>query len=273
MDELIKAALLGVVEGLTEFLPISSTGHLLVASDLMKFQGSGEGTFEIFIQFGAVIALLAYYAADLIGQAGDVVRGNGSTRRFWLCVLVAFLPAAVIGLAVRNVVKRVMANPTLSVEVVAVSLILGGIVFILVEKMSTRRVTTEHYEEITIPQALAIGMAQVFSLVPGVSRSGASIVGGMLTGLDRAAATRFSFYLAIPTLGAATLFTLATAIRGLNGGMITLLVVGTLVAGVVAFLSIGWLLRYVAHNSFVPFGYYRIAAGVVILLLVYLGVL
>jgi undecaprenyl-diphosphatase len=272
VDELFKAGLLGLVEGFTEFLPISSTGHLLVAADLLKFANT-NGTFEIFIQFGSVIALLVYYAGDLVKQAGDVVGGTGSARRFWLCVLLAFLPAAVIGLLTRNAIKSLMASPTLAVEVVAISLIVGGIVFVVVEKMPRRTITTDRAEAITVPQALAIGVAQVFSLVPGVSRSGASIVGGMLVGLDRAAATRFSFYLAIPTLGAATLLTLATALRDLNGGVVGLLAVGTVVAGVAAFASIGWLLRYVAHNSFVPFGVYRIVAGVVILLLVQLGVL
>lgn len=270
MDELIKAGLLGVVEGVTEFLPVSSTGHLLVASHLLGFRGSEGGTFEIFIQFGALIALLAFYAGDLIAQAADVVSGAGGARRFWLCVLVGSLPVGVIGLALHGWIKTVLfASPTL----IAVSLIVGGLLLILVEKLPARAVTTARMEAITLPQALVAGTTQVLALVPGVSRSGASIVGGMLVGLNRETATRFSFYLAIPTLGAATLLELVTALRRLSGGEVVLLAVGTAVAAIVAFASIGWLLRYVSRNSFVPFGVYRIAVGVLILLLVQRGAL
>ena len=269
MDELIKAAILGVVEGVTEFLPISSTGHLLVAADLLRFGGSAGGTFEIFIQFGAVIALLAFYARDLLGQAAAVPR-DAQVRRFWLCVLIAFLPAAVVGLLLRSWIKTVLfASPGL----IAASFIVGGIILIAVERLPPRPITTKEAEAITLGQALLVGLAQVLSLVPGVSRWGASIVGGMLAGLDREAATRFSFYLAIPTLGAATLLELATSLRGLQPGVGLLLLVGTVVSLVVAFLSIGWLLRYVQRNSFVPFGVYRIAAGLVVLALIQVGVL
>jgi len=269
LDELIKAAILGVVEGVTEFLPISSTGHLLVAADLLRFGGSAGGTFEIFIQFGAVIALLAFYARDLLGQAAAIPRDR-RVGRFWLCILLAFLPAALVGVLLRGWIKTVLfASPGL----IAASFIVGGIVLILVERLPGRPVTTEQAEDVTPRQALLIGLAQVLALVPGVSRSGASIVGGMLAGLDRGAATRFSFYLAIPTLGSATLLELATSLRTLNSGDALLLLVGTVVAMVVAFLSIGWLLRYVQSNSFVPFGVYRIAAGLVVLALIQLGLM
>jgi len=269
VDELFKAVVMGVVEGVTEFLPISSTGHLLIVGDLLRFQGSAGGTFDIFIQFGAVVALLAYYARELIDQAGAVVRGDGRTRRFWLYVIVAFIPAAVVGLLTRNIIKTLLfASPGL----IAISLILGGIVFLIVERMGLKPTTHDH-EDVSLGQAIVIGLAQVLSLVPGVSRSGSSIVGAMLAGVDRAAATRFSFYLAIPTLGSATLFELATSLKNLNRGDALLLAVATVVVAIVAFASIGWLLRYVQHNSFVPFGVYRIAAGIVILVLLQAGLL
>ena len=269
MDELLKAAILGVVEGVTEFLPISSTGHLLVAANLLRFQGSAGGTFEIFIQFGAVIAVLAYYARDLLDQAIAIPRDR-RIGRFWLCVLLAFLPAALVGVLLRGWIKSVLfVSPAL----IAVSLIVGGVVLILVERLPGRPITTDKAEDVTPRQALLIGLAQVLALVPGVSRSGASIVGGMLAGLDRGAATRFSFYLAIPTLGSATLLELATSLRDLQPGSGVLLLVGTVVALVTAFASIGWLLRYVQSNSFVPFGIYRIAAGLVILALIQLGLM
>jgi undecaprenyl-diphosphatase len=276
LDDILKAIVLGVVEGVTEFLPISSTGHLLVAARLLNFTRDANGTFEIFIQFGAVVALFAYYLRDLLEQAQDVLSGKGNGRRFWLCILLAFIPAAVIGLLLRNWIKTVLfASPGL----IAASFIVGGVIFILVERLfAARPVVALSKEEdvalqVTIPRAFAIGCAQVLALVPGVSRSGASIVGGMLAGLDRATATRFSFYLAIPTLGSATLFELATSLRHISSGDVSLLAIGTVVAGIVAFVSIGWLLRYVQHHSFVAFGFYRIAAGLLVLLLLQLGML
>jgi undecaprenyl-diphosphatase len=272
MSEWLKTIVLGVVEGLTEFLPVSSTGHLLVASNLLRFEGSAGGTFEIFIQFGAVVALLVFYSRDVLAQA-RALRHDPMTRRFWLSVVVAFLPAAVLGLLLRNVIKSVLFG---SPGVIAWSLILGGIVLIVVERLPRRSPSEParpNVIAITPRQALIIGFAQSVALVPGVSRSGAAIVGGLLLGLDRATATTFAFYLAIPTLGAATLFDLASSFRRLTAGDLQFILVGTVVAGVVAGLSIKWLLSYVAHNTFVPFGIYRIIAGAVVLILMVTGIL
>jgi undecaprenyl-diphosphatase len=272
MSEWLKAIVLGIVEGLTEFLPVSSTGHLLVASNLLRFQESAGGTFEIFIQFGAVLALLAFYARDLLSQA-RALRSDPLTRRFWLSIVVAFLPAAVLGLLLRNVIKSVLFG---SPAVIAWSLILGGLVLIIVERLPRRspsKTASTNVVAISPRQALIIGVAQAVALVPGVSRSGAAIVGGLLLGLDRPTATTFAFYLAIPTLGAATLFDLASSLRRLTVGDLQLLLVGTAVAAVVAGLSIKWLLGYVAHHTFVPFGVYRIIAGAVILGLMVNGIL
>jgi undecaprenyl-diphosphatase len=272
MSEWLKAIVLGVVEGLTEFLPVSSTGHLLVASNLLRFQESAGGTFEIFIQFGAVLALLVFYSRELLAQA-RALRHDPLTRRFWLSVILAFLPAAVLGLLLRNVIKSVLFG---SPGVVAWSLILGGVVLIVVERLPRRSPSepvSPNVIAITPRQALLIGLAQAVALVPGVSRSGAAIVGGLMLGLDRATATTFAFYLAIPTLGAATLFDLASSFRRLSPGDLQLLLVGTVVAGVVAGLSIKWLLSYVAHNTFAPFGIYRIIAGAAILGLMVTGIL
>jgi undecaprenyl-diphosphatase len=254
---------LGVVEGLTEFLPISSTAHLLITADLLHFENNIGGTFEIFIQLGAILAVIGYYARDLLQQA-RALPSSRTVQRFWFGIVLAFIPAAVIGLLLRKWIKAVLfASPT----VIAWSLIIGGIVLIAVERWP-RRPTTHEVEQITPLQALGIGIAQVFALIPGVSRSGASIVGGMWSGLDRRAATAFSFYLAIPTLGAATIVDLLGSLHQLGGGDVARLAVGTVVSFVVAWLSIGWLLRYVANHSFVAFGVYRIVAGIIILLLV-----
>ena len=269
MGEWWKAVVLGIIEGLTELLPISSTGHLLIASDLLAFQQSIGGTFEIFIQFGAVLAVVAYYARDLLAQARAVAT-DPDVRRFWACIVVAFLPAAILGLLLRDWIKSVLfASPT----VIAWSLILGGVVLIMIERLPRRRAVTTTPTAITFRQALAIGLAQATALVPGVSRSGASMVGGLLTGLDRPTATAFSFYLAIPTLGAATVVDLLGSLRQLNADNLPLLLIGTVVSAVVAGASIRWLLGYVAHHTFVPFGVYRVLVGLLLLAMIAAGML
>ncbi len=257
---------LGVIEGVTEFLPISSTAHLLIASDLLRFEHSLGGTFEIFIQLGAVIAVIGYYLRDLLAQA-RAIPNRPETRRFWLAIFVAFLPAAVIGLLLHDWIKAVLFSPT----VIAWALIIGGIIFIVIERGPTRESTVHQPEHISLRQALGIGFAQVLAMIPGTSRSGASIIGGMLAGLDRKTATAFSFYLAIPTLGAATIFDLLKSLDELQAGDFGRLLLGMVVSLIIAWLSIGWLLRFVSTNSFVAFGIYRIGAGLLILALIGAG--
>lgn len=258
---------LGVIEGVTEFLPISSTAHLLIASDLMNFQHSEEGTFEIFIQLGAVIAVVGFYFHDLLDQARNVAN-SPQTRRFWLSIFVAFLPAAIIGLLLHDWIKEVLFSPI----VIAWALIIGGIIFIIIEQIPQRSSVVVHQpQDITLLQALGIGFAQTLAMIPGTSRSGASIIGGMLAGLDRKAATAFSFYLAIPTLGAATVYDLLKNLHLFDSSGMVWLLLGTVVSLIVAWMSIAWLLRYVSTNSFVAFGIYRILAGIVILLLIGVG--
>jgi undecaprenyl-diphosphatase len=260
--------ILGVVEGLTEFLPISSTAHLLIASDLLGFDGM-QGTFEIFIQLGAVLAVAGYYARDLLAQARALPRDR-NVQRFWLGVLLAFIPLAAIGLLARDFIKTVLFD---SPTTIAWALILGGIVFIVVERLPRRAASTTDLSQISLRQSFIAGFIQVLALVPGVSRSGSSILGGMLAGMDRSTATKFAFYLSIPTLGAATVVDLLLSLDTLRPGDVGQLLLGMLVAMVVAWLSIGWLLRYVATNTFIPFGIYRIIVGALILALVAAGVL
>lgn len=269
MPDWLKVIILGVVEGITEFLPISSTGHLIVAAALLDFGSALGGTFEIFIQFGAVVAVVLFYRAELWQQARSVTTDAG-VRRLWLAIAIAFVPAAAVGLVFGDEIKRALFNPT----VVAVALIVGGVIFLLVERSGiASRARTQEITAITPARALLIGVAQVTALIPGVSRAGASIIGGMLIGLDRSAATRFSFFLAIPTLGVATLYDLIANLDNVQGDDLFNLLLGALVSGIVAWLAIGWLLRFVSRNSFVSFGYYRILAGIVILLLVAANVL
>lgn len=267
MENWFEVFVLGLIEGLTEFLPISSTAHLLIAADLLGFRQDAGGTFEIAIQLGAIVAVLGFYARDLVMQARALPR-DVATQRFWLGVLIAFLPAALIGVALRTWIKTVLFGSPL---VIAWALISGGILFLLMEYLPHRQITTRDLQEVSFRQALGIGVAQVFALIPGVSRSGASIIGGILGGLDRATATRFSFYLAIPTLGAATLLELVSNFGQLTSGDLGRLALGALTALIIAWVSIGWLLRYVAHHSFRVFGIYRIIAGIIVLLLVALG--
>jgi undecaprenyl-diphosphatase len=267
MLDIVYALILGLVEGLTEFLPISSTGHLLLASVLLNFppaEPAGlRATFDIFIQIGAVLAVLIFYWRSLLQQARRLP-SDRQTQRFWLNIFIAFVPAALLGLLFLDKIEGVLLRPI----PIGVALILGGIVFLVVES-KPRQGDTRSLEQVTTPQALAIGVAQVFSLVPGVSRSGASIVGGLLAGLDRVTATTFSFYLFIPTLGMATLYRLFKAVisHELTMTYVPSLAAGTVAAFVVSYLSIRWLLGYVATHSFRVFGVYRIIAGAAIILL------
>ena len=264
-----QVVILGVVQGLTEFLPISSTAHLLIVGNLIGFTKNIGGTFDIAIQIGTVIAVIAFNIADLVGQAKSLIdRSNpaatAAAQRLWIAVAVAFLPAAVVGIAFRKVIKQVLfESPT----TIAAALIIGGIIFLLIELLPRRTARTTELGEISVGQALGVGIAQIFALVPGTSRSGSSIVGGLLSGLDRRTATAFSFYLSIPVLGAATLVDLLGSLSQIQTGDWGRLLLGTVVSMIVGWLSIGWLLRYVSRNSFISFGIYRIGAGIVILAL------
>jgi undecaprenyl-diphosphatase len=270
-----KVIILGVVQGISEWLPISSTGHLLLTARLLDYQGSIGGTFEIFIQFGTVLSVIVFYFSDLLAQA-RAVAGLGDTsparqaqaRRFWLAIIIAFIPAALIGLLARDFVKTVLFD---SPATIAGALIIGGVIFLLIERFPPKAASTEEVEQISFGQAIGVGLAQCLALVPGVSRSGASIVGGLFAGLDRRSATAFSFYLSIPTLGAATLVDLIGSYDQIGPSDWGRLLLGAAVAMIVGYLTIGWLLRYISRNNFVAFGVYRIVAGVVILALVALG--
>lgn len=284
MFEWFKVLILGIVEGVTEFLPISSTGHLIIAAEFLALQDSLRGTFEIFIQVGAVVAVIAFYWSDIWWQVRHVPKVP-AVRQFWGAVLVAFLPAAGVGFLIIDWIEAVLFSPL----VVALALIGGGIGFILVERVpalvryreqavitangnSQQSTESDHMPAITIKQALIVGCFQMLALIPGMSRSGASIIGGMLAGMPRQVATQFSFYLAIPTLGGATVYTLLRNLDQINGQDLAYLLGGAIVSGIVAWLSIAWLLRYIARNDFVPFGYYRILVGLVIVVLVIAGI-
>ncbi len=266
MPEWLIVIIMGVVEGVTEFLPISSTGHLIVVGELIGLPDVLENTFEIVIQVGAVIAVIGFYWSDLFTQL-RTVRQDQVVQRLWLGIAIAFIPAAVLGLTLRSFITEVLFDPI----VIGWALIGGGIVFLVVEHngIADRADEERNLEDITLRQAFAVGLWQCFALIPGVSRSGASIIGGLFIGLNRRVATQFSFYLAIPTLGLATLYELATNFTAMSASSLLYLLVGIIISGVVAWLSIGWLLQYISKNNFIPFGYYRILVGIIILLVFY----
>jgi undecaprenyl-diphosphatase len=266
---LITAAILGLVEGLTEFLPVSSTGHLIVAASLLDYTGDKAKLFEIVIQAGAIFAVCWEYRHKLI----DVTSGLFSDRaaqKFAINLAIAFLPAAILGLAFSRAIKAHLFAPV----PVASAFIIGAFVILWAERRQRRNPATvkiESVEQMRWSDALKIGIAQAFALIPGTSRSGATIIGGMLFGLSRPAATEFSFFLAIPTLLAATVYELVRNRDLLAAGDLAMIGVGFVVAFASALLVVRWLLRYVAHHDFVPFAWYRIAFGLVILGTAYSG--
>ncbi len=251
----LKAALLGVVEGLTEFLPISSTGHLIVVGDWLDFNRDADKTFEIFIQLGAILSVCWYYR-DRLREVAKGVGRRGDANRFVLNLLIAFLPAAAIGFIAHDTIKKWLFSP----RVVAYAMLLGGLAILLIEYALKRRTSTADVGP-TRTQALQIGCAQVLALIPGVSRSGATIMGGMVTGLSRPAATEFSFFLAIPVMFAATAYDLLKSWNTLVVDDLGVFVVGFVMAFISALATIRFLLRFVSQHSFAVFAYYRLIFG------------
>lgn len=259
-----QAAVLGIVEGLTEFLPVSSTGHLIIAADAVGFaQTPGSDTFVIAIQAGAILAVCWYYRARIL----SVLKGLFSEpkeQRLAVNTIVAFLPAAVIGVLVAGLIKAYLFNAV----TVAVALVVGGLLILWVENRQERlgivpRVAT--MDDMTWKDALAVGFCQCLAMIPGTSRSGATIIGGLVLGLSRKAATEFSFFLSIPTIFGATVYDLWKSREVLHMANLPGLAIGTAVSFFSALLVVHWLLRYVSTNNFKAFGWYRILFGVVIL--------
>ncbi len=255
----LKAVILGLVEGATEFIPVSSTGHLILAEHLLRWEDERAKTFAIFIQLGAILAVVWFYRRMLLDVALHWV-GNRRDRIFLWNLLLAFLPAAVIGLAIHDYILEYLFNPI----TVAAALIVGGIGILLVERFRPAP-TTEEATEIRPRTALGIGFAQVLALFPGVSRSGATIMGAMALRCSRVAATEFSFFLAIPVMFAATLYDLYQGRAGLHPGDAGVFAVGFIVSFVSGLLVVRWLLSYVGNHDFRGFAWYRILFGAVIL--------
>jgi len=262
---LLKALVLGVVEGLTEFLPISSTGHLILAGDLLGFNDEKAKVFEIVIQTGAMLAVVWEYR-ERFGRALVGLARDRAAQRFALNLVVAFIPAAALGLAFSKLIKAYLFHAV----PVALACVTGGLVILWVEKRQ-RRVIVENVDDMTWRDALKVGIAQAFALIPGTSRSGATIIGGMLFGLSRRAATEFSFFLAVPTLIAAGAYDFWKNRTLFNSGDLGIFAVGSVAAFASAFLCVRWLLRYIASHDFTPFAWYRIVFGAVVLFTAYAG--
>jgi undecaprenyl-diphosphatase len=261
---LLKAAILGVVEGLTEFLPISSTGHLIMAGDLLKFNDEKGKVFEIVIQFAAILAVCWEYRAKIMEVAGGIA-SKPPAQRFTANLMIAFMPAAVLGLLFASKIKAYLFAPI----PVATAFIVGG-VFILWAEKRDHKVNIDSVDQLGWKDALKVGFAQSLALIPGTSRSGATIIGGLFFGLSRKAATEFSFFLAIPTLFAATAYEVVKYRHLFMSSDITMFAVGSVMSFISAFLCVRWLLRYISRHDFTLFAWYRIAFGVVVLATHYL---
>ncbi len=265
LSNIAMAAVIGVIEGLTEFLPVSSTGHMLLADHFLGFKSQGN-VFEIVIQFGAILAVVVLYFARL-WRVVRALPASAQARHFAFSVLAAFLPAAIIGAALHGFIKQVLfASPAL----IAWSLLLGGVAILVIEKLP-KRVTVVDAEAMPYKTAIGIGLCQCIAMIPGVSRSGATILGAMLLGVERKAAAEFSFFLSIPTMFGATVYDLYKNRADLGGGDMLLIAIGFVVAFLSALLVVRGFIAFITRHGFIPFAWYRIALGLAVLVALALG--
>ncbi|WP_353246717.1 undecaprenyl-diphosphate phosphatase [Limnohabitans sp.] len=263
---LLKAAVMGVVEGLTEFLPISSTGHLILAGALLGFDDDKAKVFDIAIQTGAILAVIIVYWQK-ISSTVRALPHSADAQRFALNVFIAFVPAVILGLLFGKAIKANLFTP----EVVATSFIVGGFIILWAERRQARDVRIGEVEDMRWQDALKVGLVQCVAMIPGTSRSGATIIGGMLLGMSRKAATDFSFYLAIPTLIGAGAYSLYKDRALLSMADAPMFAVGLLFSFLSAWVCVRWLLKFISTNSFEVFAWYRIVFGLVVLGTSYFG--
>ncbi|MBL6665189.1 MAG: undecaprenyl-diphosphate phosphatase [Rickettsiales bacterium] len=259
MTDIIKSLLLGIIEGLTEFLPVSSTAHLLISSHLINFTTIQNNLFEIVIQLGAILAICVIYKGRISSTLLNLK--SPTSQKFSFNITIAFLPAAILGLLFHDHIKKLF----FSNFSIAIALIIGGIIMLIFDKKD-QSAKINKVDNITLKQALLIGIFQSIAMIPGTSRSGATIIGGLIAGLSRKTATEFSFFLAIPTIAAASFYDLLKNINTLTFDNITLIIVGLLSSFFSALVVIKWFINFVSKNSFLPFAIYRIIIGIIILL-------
>jgi undecaprenyl-diphosphatase len=272
---LFKAVILGIVEGLTEFLPISSTGHLILVGDLLDFNDERGKAFEVIIQFGAILAVCWEFREKLLRVVLSIA-SSASSRRFVLNLLIASIPAMGLAFIFGKHIKAVLFSPI----PVAAAFIVGALIIFWAEhrqkKITLAKSHIKSIDDLSPIDALKVGLAQCAALIPGTSRSGATIIGGMLFGLPRAVATEFSFFLAIPVIGGATAYELLklwNAPVAFSGDFAFATVIGFIAAFISAFICVRWLIHYVAHHNFIPFAWYRIAFGLLVLITAYSGLI
>ena len=264
---LLKAVVMGIVEGLTEFLPISSTGHLILAGSLLGFDDEKAKVFDIAIQTGAILAVIIVYWQK-IRETLVALPTQQRAQQFSLNVLIAFIPAVVLGLLFGKMIKEHLFTPA----VVASTFIIGGFIILWAEKRAPSAVRVQEVDDMTWRDAVKVGLVQCLAMIPGTSRSGATIIGGMLLGLSRKAATDFSFFLAIPTLIGAGVYSLYKERALLSMADLPMFGVGLFFSFISAWLCVRWLLRYISTHSFTPFAWYRIAFGIIVLATAWSGV-
>jgi undecaprenyl-diphosphatase len=263
MHDIITSIILGIVEGLTEFLPVSSTAHLLVTERLLGLGDDWEA-FTVIIQLGAVLAVVVIYF-QTFWQALIGLPSSPDARRFALSIIIAFLPSAIVGAALSKHINDTLLNPAIAMPFIATCWIVGGVVILVLERMAPRP-RWFHGEKLPLSKALQIGFCQILALIPGTSRSGATILGGELLGVERKAATLFTFYLAVPTMLGATVFELYKKGAALSHGQSLDIAIGFVVSFLVAWVVIRQFLNIVARYGLSPFGWYRIAAGIALIL-------
>ncbi|QWE06876.1 undecaprenyl-diphosphate phosphatase [Polynucleobacter sp. JS-JIR-5-A7] len=272
---LLKVVILGVVEGFTEFLPISSTGHLILVGDLLDFNDERGKAFEVIIQFGAILAVCWEFREKLLKVASSFVT-SANSRRFVLNLIIASIPAMGLAFIFGKHIKAILFSPV----PVASALIVGALIIFWVERRQEKLNTTHSHihsvDDLSYLDALKVGIAQCAALIPGTSRSGATIIGGMLFGLPRAVATEFSFFLAIPVIGGATAYELLKLWKNpvaISGEFGLAIAIGFVAAFISAFICVRWLIHYVAHHNFLPFAWYRIIFGLLVLGTSYSGLI
>lgn len=263
-NSFFKAMIMGLIEGITEFIPVSSTAHLLIASYLINFNSIKNQLFEIVIQFGAILAITIVYRHKIFDIIKNI-RSNSTDQKFLLNIIIAFLPAILFGALFHKFIKLYFFNPL----VIALSMLIGGFIILIVEKFYQKNISqNKEMKEINIKSSLLIGLFQCLAMIPGVSRSGATIIGAMFLGVSRAKATEFSFFLAIPTIFSASIFDLYKNHQDLTLENIELIIFGSVIAFLSSLIVIKWLISFVAKNNFLIFATYRIIIGALILLII-----
>jgi undecaprenyl-diphosphatase len=265
----LKAIIIAIVEGITEFIPISSTGHMIIVGNVINFKGAFANQFEVVIQLGAILAIIVLYWDKIWSSVKEFFQAKPSGIKFWTNIIVAFIPAAVLGFLLNDKIDEYLFNPT----TVAFALVVGGVVMIFIENKFRHKYTTVSIEEISIKQAFRIGCFQCFALWPGMSRSASTIIGAWVCGVSTVAATEFSFFLAIPTMIGATGLTLFKSGMNFSSGEIIILVIGFVTAFLVALIVVDKFVNYLKKKPMKVFAIYRVVIGIALLVIIKFGVI